>query len=927
MVSTKLEIAGISIALGKDIPVPITFVLADVREPDKRNASRSNTISIPGTSEINKIFENIFQVNIATQYFNKNLKTPVKYFVNETINFEGDLQLRQININPDKSINYECTILGEGGSLFIDIGDALLSDLDFSAYNHDYTRAEQIASRSNYGTGLGVLYPFIHRGSNNGSDSVFNVKDFLPCFHKYEYVKKIIEATGRTFTSTILSSAEFKKQITYPNISEIPLSQTQLDNRQFYAGITADVALSLNAFTLDGNAWKSSGVLLDINQNRETAPYFDTNNINSGTFATINDSGNYNIAATERAKIYFDHTDAAVTKAHFIINGKSQIIKSSDAGASYVLIADNSFNYDYLTSFINEGIGNAVFFNSAAASGDIFLNDGDLIKHRYVITNITATYYDSLNNIVTTGTPTFSVNLMSGDTNATSFYTLASAKTVSEGNALEVNNALPVKIKQRDYLKSIIQAYNLYIDIDRNDPNNLIIEDYNAFYSGDVIDFETRTDLDKQQTVNPNLLEGKRYIYTYKSDADYYNIKYQEKWREVFGTEIIEIESDFKKDDKINEIIFSPTPNVANYELGIIHPKIYQLENNIIKPLTPNIRWLICGGVKQSITPYTYKQNGLADLVTYDYLYAGHVDDPLNPTVDLNFGILKETFYTFINTYFTNNNLYNRFQKNALENITNRDSKFITKYLWMTPLDIKFFSFRNRFFIDGAYYIFNKIVNYNGQDEDSVLCELIKLLSVEAFSPSSFLLSDTPTISTGSEVYQEKTNSGLSVGSNIINKGTNSIAIGDNISIPESASNVTVIGNNVVVGENVTNLSLINVNNLTVDSTWSGATITNVSSFIGVEDNTTIAPGILMYIIDTANAGFDITLTFPSTLPEGVEFWFKRSDNSLPGAYKIFFYFPSETVDITSPAGTYELLPNAHDAISLVKFNSNWNIK
>ena len=257
-VTTRLEIfnadgSGLQTQpFDNNIPVNLTFNLADVREPDKRKASRSLTINIEASNEVNKCFENIFEVNIATQYFNKNKKTPVKYFVNEILNFEGSLQLIKIVIRPDKSINYECSIIGEGGSLFVEIGEKLIKgnttsteDLDFSAYNHTYDRTTQIASRTNAGTGLSYVYPFIDRGTNGGSDTVWNVRDFLPCFHVYEYVKKIIEKAGYTFTSTILNSAEFKKYIVYPNIDKIELSQSQLDNRQFYVGLSTDTTITI----------------------------------------------------------------------------------------------------------------------------------------------------------------------------------------------------------------------------------------------------------------------------------------------------------------------------------------------------------------------------------------------------------------------------------------------------------------------------------------------------------------------------------------------------------------------------------------------------------------------------------------------------------------------------------------------------------
>ena len=203
--------------IAKNIPININYNLADVRNPDQRKASFSKTINLLGTNKVNKLFENIFSVNVATQYFNKNLKTPCKYIVDGIENFAGDLQLIKINIKPDNSIVYECSIIGAGGSVFVDIGDKYIvgnadstEDLDFSAYDHNYTRANQIASRTTYlGTGTGYVYPLIDRGTNGGSDIVWNVKDFLPCFSIYEYISKIIAATGRTFTSTFLNTAEF----------------------------------------------------------------------------------------------------------------------------------------------------------------------------------------------------------------------------------------------------------------------------------------------------------------------------------------------------------------------------------------------------------------------------------------------------------------------------------------------------------------------------------------------------------------------------------------------------------------------------------------------------------------------------------------------------------------------------------------------
>jgi len=812
--------------IAKNIPININYNLADVREPDKRKASFSKTITIFGTNEVNKLFENIFSVNVVTQNFNKNLKTPCKYIVDGIENFKGDLQLIKVNIKQDDSIEYECSILGEGGSLFVEIGDKLITgnpdsadDLDFSTYDHIYNRATQISTRSNHGTGLGVLYPFIDKGTNGGSDTSFSVEDFLPCFHKHEYIKKIIEKAGYTYTSSILDSAEFKKHITYPNLTEVVLTQSQLENKQFYVGLNADAPIT-------------SGVYQDVVYTDDsTNGFFDLGSQldPANDFVTLNANGYYNVAAVNYVKITATHSDPTVAYFRTTSQLVTKIIKSGNGGTSYFNLAVNTDFPTTISVLPGTGaypIGVPIFASGGVATGSQFFGAGDILLTKvYCDKGSIVQFYNSIGNSITpVGTFTWSVELVSGVAK-TSFYALCTQKTILSGDTMTCNSALPQKIKQKDYLKGIIQGLNLFIDIDPNNPTNLIIESFEDFYSGAIVNFENRTDKAKDQSINPNILDGKKYLYAYKEDKDHYNELYKNEYNEVFGTHEVEVENDFIKSDKKNELIFSPTPNVANYGLGIAHPRIYKLDGFNKSKITPNIRWLFCGGVKQTQNQWTYKETGQADLLTYDYLYAGHTDDPFNPTIDLNFGLPKKVYYDYVNAYFTTNNLFNRYHKAYLNNLINRDAKFVTKYLWLSPKDIYNFSFRNRLFIDGAYYIVNKIENYNPLEETSTNVELIKLLDTEVFTPESFLISSMPTIGGGNEVYSAKLNSALNVGSGIQNKGTNCIAIGENIVIPSSCSNVTVIGNNVVVSEGVSNSSVINTNDY--ELTQSNYSITN----------------------------------------------------------------------------------------------------
>ena len=887
MVRTRLEIADTSVPFAEQIPVSINFNIADVREPDKFKSSWSKTINLPESNAVNILFENVFEVNSVTNTFNKNKKTKVKYFVDDIVNLEGDLQLLKITINADNLKTYECAIKGEGASFFGDIGEYYITgnpdsskDLDFSAYDHVYNRTNQIAKRSNAGTGLNCIYAHVENGNNGGNETTFGVTDFLPMFHVREYVKKIIEKTGRTYTSSILESAEFKKHVVYPNLSTLNLTPTQIQNKQYYVGLNSDYTLT-------------NAVAVDVNHTNESSPFFDTASQSNGWYVQMASNGYYNTVANNVYDVMMIHDNHSVAYCTFNFYSLLQIKKSPNGGVSFFALASNG---SYLNSnTFQYSKGSHYELNHQIATNELFLASGDRLYHNTYYTVSSINYYDSAGTPVTTGAGSVIVKLKSG-ANGTSFYSLLTNKSIQDGDALLANSALPNKIKQKDFLKSIIQMFNLQIEVDKNNANNLIIETFDVFHAGSILNYENRTDLDKEQTNNINTLDGKRYIFKYKSDTDYWNTLFQTKYNEPFGTENINVENEFSVAEKVNEVIFSPTPNVANYKLGIIVPKIYKNENDVIKSTVPNIRILTCGGVKTSANSYTYKGFGSSDLITNQYLYVGHTNDPLNPTYDLNFGLPKEVFYTFVGTFFTDNNLYNRYHKNYILNISDRDAKFISKYLWVNSLDINKFSFRNRLFIDGSYYSVNRIENYTPLDETSTKYELIKLLYTDAFTPSSVAFVDNPT--TGSSTVTARVAQSTTIGNSTGTESTNTLAIGDYIISPSTSRNVLVVGDNAIVPENVD--GFVQLNGVYIPKVVNSNAIT----YIDVDYTCNEADGTVL--VDAGITNIDVRL--PSTnLYETVTYTVDGVLTTVNYGKKIIFSRTDgsgNTVTLLPPSGT-----------------------
>lgn len=827
MVNSRIEILGKDYPLVKEIPTSFTYQQADIREPDKRNASFSKTIQLFGSNKTNRLFENIFSYNVKTNTFNVNKKTECKYFTDNILIFKGDLQLVRVTKNADSNIIYDCNIIGQEGTLFVDIGSAYLDELDFSEYDHLYTRDKIIDSWTNIcdvatvpttlSNGNGYLYGFVQRGLT-GSDSVFNVSDFLPQFYIREYFFKILDKLGYSWKpSATLDSSEFKSEVLEPNLSVIPFSQTQINNSQWYVGLANDQIIPDNTRTVS---------LFDD----ETIGngFFDAGNQYSGGKSILNYSGNYQLVATAKMDLVITNTSPSVAYASGSPLIRVTLEKSGNNGVTWFVL---NTNVQYFLGEVGTVYPNTYIMGKHYSSAiqvvvpSQMYSAGDQIRvivkfeHPLLASNWIY-YYDSSNNNIATGVGTgfgfgaagvlkLLKNVPAGNT----FYCLATSKQVYEGGLMTVNGALPKKIKQKDFIKSIMQMYNLYIEPDKHNPKLLTIESYDVYFNNGVVRWDNKIDKSKDVVVNPlSLIDGKTYKFSYKSDVDFFNKKYQDSYSEVFGTEIIDIDNDFIKAEKKNELIFSPTPNVANYTLGIAVPKIYKQDPLIgVQSVTPNVRILYYGGIKQTTSQWTFKKQGATDLLLNDYPYVGHTDDPQTPNYDLNFGLPKEVYYNYIGASFTTNNLYNRFYKNAIKNTTSRDSRVIVAWLWLSPKDIYLFSFRKKYYIEGSYYIVNKIIDFNPNEQASTKCELIKILEANVFIPSNILFSDTPTIPAGDGIGYQTLNSSLTRGSNV-NLGANCIAIGENIVIPASCSNVTVIGNNVVVDENVSNSSVINTN-------------------------------------------------------------------------------------------------------------------
>ena len=110
------------------------------------------------------------------------------------------------------------------------------------------------------------------------------------------------------------------------------------------------------------------------------------------------------------------------------------------------------------------------------------------------------------------------------------------------------------------------------------------------------------------------------------------------------------------------------------------------------------------------------------------YPYLGHMNNPQNPSYDLNYGQTTGLYYQ--EETVTNNNLYSTYWQNYINELSDSTSRIITANFYLNSFDIADFRFNDNIYILNQYYKVNKILNYDPTREGLVKVELIKTLYI-----------------------------------------------------------------------------------------------------------------------------------------------------------------------------------------------------
>lgn len=713
MVKIQLETGYLEVKEGTVFPLNIG--VADIRDLASRSGTFSKTITLVGSKNNHDLLNHYYDVNIVAGSFDINALTKCSVIQNGLpILEDGYLQLLSVNKlqqtqSHEEYIEYEVLVKDAQADFFTKLDNANLEDLDFTDLNHTYTAANVVSSWSNT-IADGYVYPM-----GGSGDNVYPLKEFRPAVYAKLYWDRIHADAGFSYDWSTLSDAYFDKAI-------IPYNGDQANQDYSDYEVIADTTATIDGYQVAGTnqtfteqltSWTEeldAQFIFDAVNGEYDVPFYvtageqigfsitmeyDVNLVNStGATAYLVDMVSFGFGAYQyrpKVQIYNNGGQLISSGLQFPIDQRT--IGSLGTGTTTIgsetitvnIPASNLEPADVLTLYA--GIDVAQTGNIRWKDANSNLGNDVVVEVQLDITNIRIDV-------------------------------LPSANIIGSGSTIEVNNFIPRSVKQKDFVKSICQMYNLYVTIDPDNPNKLIYQHRDDFYdSGTEIDWTYKLAKDREQNLQflPELT-SKKLVLSYKQDSDEPNVTFFDAIREVYGQVEFTFDNEYARDTQTKELIFSPTPTGLT-PFNAVVPLI-----NGCTPKT-NIRILLHNGTANCnpFNVYDYGTTGQTNLTSYPII--SHFNDPFNPTFDINFGVCDYYFYD--NIVLTNNNLYNLYWRRTIGQINT--GKMLTAWFDLREDDIQTIQLNDKIRINNSWWHINKIIDYNANKRDLTKVELMSV--------------------------------------------------------------------------------------------------------------------------------------------------------------------------------------------------------
>lgn len=770
--------------LNQEFDIALQYSVADIRDITKRNAAFSKTIILPGTKNNNYWLGNLYDINADFTFFNPNVKTSVSISVNSEVVMKGFLQLRKIKklVNVDhqgNTILYEVVIFNNTVDLMTELGEKTLNQLNLEELNHTYNKSNIVMSWTQSWT-HGYVYPMY--GLPNGNPNIYSVTDFYPSYYSKYLLNQIFQEAGFGWEGSLKTNPQFEREIIpWVGSGSQSISDAAIEAENFRVGITQSATFSQASFNLPPTAnpaalTSPSAAILARTGNSHFRPDWQyslpVDNFQN-PFNPSNDfydnGGDWNTTLSEWTTSV-SRKWAPVLQTNFTLEFKNTSIyniRTAEVPTAGVLGApplvqtfklEVKHGVEYQlpgttqwllwpngTNIINKegwSRGSTSFSPSQVVSeqilsyiqcSELFIPIGTKVRirvsvqPRFDISNYQIQHPNpnNINVYLTSNIPR--VIKMSVGYNNTNNYFLSNGLVTAaqEGDPIESSQWLNPKIKQKDFITDLIKRYNLFIQVSPTNERLLILDTRQDFYDRVLnLDWTKKKDYSSEDEITLlSELQFKEMLFTMKPDTgDQLNKDYTALTGDIYGQYKYIFGNEFVKGEQKTESPFSPTPLVKT-GFGAVVPGLSPQDPKV------NPRILYWGGlINAQANGFTWEfRSGLSgnDFWT-QYPYAGHFDNPFNPTLDIHFGTPAYMYYYEYGVLPTDT-MYETYWASYVNQI--EDGKLVKSKFYLDEFDIQTIkdNFWAKIFILDSYYYVNKIIDYKPMSGNLTTVELIKI--------------------------------------------------------------------------------------------------------------------------------------------------------------------------------------------------------
>ena len=775
MVRIQLENGYLNVKY--DVKFPLNFGVADIRDISKRSGTFSKTIKLIGDDNNNNLLGHYYDVNIQAGTFNIDTLTKCAVIQNDVPIIE-DCVLQLISIDKeqhsdghDEKVEYSVLIKDAQSDFFTKLDNSELTELDFTDLNHVYNSTNVITSFTHTVTD-GYVYPVTANPSNS-----YPLTEFNPAIYAQLYFDRIHAAAGFSYEWTDITTDNFSKAVIPYNGEEVQVDYSdyivQANKSSFFPTLGSAITSWTETQDNQGLFNPTTGVY--------TPPfYIDPGQAIDFEFSVDLDIELVNATGSDAYLVDMLTTGATqgiryTAKAWVYVNGA--LSAGVDLGFGEFETTDNPLANGTTVLASVTATGNVPLTGVLPTDSVTIVLDEELIQTgSVVLPYLKWKDANSTSGNDVTITTQFDV---------TSFRMAArvSVNSLGFGQTVNMNDFIPKKIKQKDFIKWVLFRWNLFVELDPDNPNKFIYKTRDSYYDdGAEVDWTYK--LSKERTHQVKFLpelSAKKILLTDKLDDDPYNDVYHEATNEVYGQLEFTYTNEYVKGVDKKETIFSPTPMIRTIFNAVVPSFVGSAPKN-------SIRLLLHNGT-DSCDTYNIVDYGSVQTAQTVYPIVSHFDDNENPTFDLNFGVCDYYFYQGFTK--TNNNMYNLYWRRTINQINT--GKMFIGWFDLNEDDIQKLALSDKIRIDNSWWNINRVIDYDANGETLTKVELLSVDTEIDLTP--FQTKDpnepTPVITLDpfpdlAAKYYQNNNTNYSEGStkiygvgNTVEEGIKAVVVGD----------------------------------------------------------------------------------------------------------------------------------------------------